>query len=83
MNANSDNISYARAQVAEARRRLESVHERVTETEEHLITGAIDERKEEGEVVVGPDIQDIPQEHRKIVGLSSTNKEVVNVEGHI
>lgn len=81
MNADSDGITYARTQLREARRRLDSVNDRITEVERNQLMGAIDERTNELEV--GSAIEEIPEEHRRYVPIETREKEVTNIEGHI
>ncbi|WP_157969596.1 HEPN domain-containing protein [Haloplanus rubicundus] len=89
MNADTDNISYARTQLSEARRRLASVRERISDIERQEVVGAVDQRDNElavGEnikIAEGEDIEKIPEKHRQYVTLSRRDKEVVNIEPHI
>jgi len=81
MNADANELTYARIQINEARRRLESVEERVRETEEEKTFGVIDQRDDE--LVVGEDIEEIPEEHRLFVPTGKNVKIISNIEGHI
>lgn len=81
MDPENDHIAYARMQAEEARRRLESVTERISEYQEFQRVGAIDERKDE--IVFGRDIEEIPEKHRQFVNVGKGQREVANIEGHI
>jgi hypothetical protein len=82
MDSEHDDISYARAQLEEARRRLDSVEKRITDERKQRITGVIDKR-DDNLVVGGEEIEEIPEEHRQYVSLNQINKNVKNIEGHI
>jgi len=81
MNSNTNEIKYAKLQVREARRRLESVEERIKETKERDHFGAIDWENEK--LVLGEKIEQIPEDHRQIVPVGKSIEEETNVQGHI
>ncbi|AXR77701.1 hypothetical protein [Natrarchaeobaculum sulfurireducens] len=81
MNPDGDGASYARAQLKEAKRRLESVHDRTSNVEKEEIVGAIDQRTDD--LVVGNQIKEIPEEYRNYVVLGKRETRSVDIEGHI
>jgi len=81
MNSNTDEIKYARIQLDEAKRRLESVVERVTRTKEKTTFGAIDWEKEK--LYVGDKVEEIPEDRRQIVPVGKNTEKLTDVEGHI
>ncbi|WP_229121032.1 hypothetical protein [Halapricum desulfuricans] len=81
MDADTDDIAYAKTQIKEARRRLESVRDRVTEVQKEQVVGAIDEMTDE--VIFGLGIDDVPEEDRRMVKITKETNEVTDIEGHI
>ena len=82
MNSEADGITYARTQVDEARRRLNSVHERVTEIEEKTVMGLVDEKTDEI-IYLHEYMGEIPEEDATPVVLNREEKEISKIDGHI
>lgn len=76
-----DNIEYSKTQLNEARRRLDSVRNRVTEVQKERIYGLVDE--EEETITVGEEVDEPPEENQDFVVIEERSKEVETIDGHV
>ena len=81
MNQKSDNITYAKSQLNEASRRLEYVHDRVSEIEEKFGTVMLDNR--DNELVTGEEAEEVPDDNLIFLQIPKDKTRVTEVEGHI
>ena len=82
MNANENNIKYARKQLEEANRRLESVRERATKIEMEQVIGALNEESEE--LILDIDqIREIPNEDIEYIVLETVEEQINDIEGRV
>ncbi|MDZ5810272.1 hypothetical protein U4E84_02735 [Halorubrum sp. AD140] len=80
MDDETDNLDYAKTQVDEARRRLDSVIDRVSIKNDGPDFLPLDARNDE--FVMGEDLNDIPDEYLKFVAVNAEHKNR-DIDGHI
>ncbi|MFC6723915.1 HEPN domain-containing protein [Halobium palmae] len=78
MSAESDDILYAKNQLAEAHRRLDSVRKRITELKPKPVIGTIDIRT--NEVVQGEEEEEIPDEFSAPATFEGNLERIVDIE---